>query len=181
MEMLQPMVDRACELNEQFARDGREAVIRYLRMNPMHPVADEQSVDVIVEMPPYGDAGFWSNDILKPIYSAIEQRLGKLMPVGHLFCTPQELQDPANCEGVPVPERVESLRGDTRHLTLSVDKALADQAQTVADAQSTTLSSVMRTALAEHVQRRRRDPHFQTLLQRNVEHHHELLDILADR
>ena len=68
---------------------------------------------------------------------------------------------------------------DTKNLTLRIDRALADQARTVADVQGSTVSDVIRDALAEHVERRRRDPEFQALLQRNLERHQELLNMLA--
>lgn len=69
---------------------------------------------------------------------------------------------------------------DTKNLTLRIDRALADQARTVADVEGSTVSDVIRDALTEHVERRRRDPEFQALLQRNLERHQELLNMLAD-
>ena len=69
---------------------------------------------------------------------------------------------------------------DTKNLTLRMDRALADQARTVADVEGSTVSDVIRDALAEHVERRRKDPEFQALLRRNLERHQELLNMLAD-
>ena len=69
---------------------------------------------------------------------------------------------------------------DTKNLTLRIDRALADQARTVADIEGSTVSDVIRDALTAHVERRRRDPEFQALLRRNLERHQELLNMLAD-
>lgn len=69
---------------------------------------------------------------------------------------------------------------DTKNLTLRIDRALADRARTVADVEGSTVSDVIRDALAEHVERRRQDPEFQALLRRNLERHQELLNMLAD-
>lgn len=69
---------------------------------------------------------------------------------------------------------------DTKNLTLRIDRALADQARTVADVEGSTVSDVIRDALTEHVERRRRNPEFQALLRRNLERHQELLNMLAN-
>ena len=42
------------------------------------------------------------------------------------------------------------------------------------------MSSAIHHLLAEHVERRRRDPEFQAMLQRNLQRHEELLSMLAD-
>ena len=71
-------------------------------------------------------------------------------------------------------------REDTKSLTLRIDRTLADQARAVAEIAGSTVSDVIRNALAEHVERRRKDPEFQMLLRRNLERHQELLNMLAD-
>lgn len=71
-------------------------------------------------------------------------------------------------------------QADTKNLTLRIDRTLADQARIVADVYGSTVSDVIRDALAEHVERRRKDPEFQALLRRNLERHQELLHMLAD-
>ena len=50
----------------------------------------------------------------------------------------------------------------------------------VSTLEGATVSSVIRDLLAEHVERRRRDPEFQAMLQRNLQRHEELLSMLAD-
>lgn len=71
-------------------------------------------------------------------------------------------------------------RGDTKSLTLRIDEALAARVRAIAEVEDTTVSDVIRDALAEHVERRRRDPEFQALLKRNLQRHKELLSMLAD-
>ena len=69
---------------------------------------------------------------------------------------------------------------DTKSMTLRMNERLADKVQTIAEVEGTTVSNVIRDALAEHVERRRRDPEFQAMLQRNLQRHQELLNMLAD-
>ena len=71
-------------------------------------------------------------------------------------------------------------QGDTKSMTLRIDEALAERVRTIAEVEETTVSDVIRDALAEHVERRRRDPEFQTMLRRNLRRHEELLSMLAD-
>ena len=71
-------------------------------------------------------------------------------------------------------------QGGTTSMTLRIDEALAAKVRTVAEVEDTTVSDVIRGALAEHVERRRRDPEFQTMLKRNLRRHEELLNLLAD-
>ena len=71
-------------------------------------------------------------------------------------------------------------QGDTKSMTLRIDEALAEKVRTIAGVEETTVSAVIRDALAEHVERRRRDPEFQTMLKRNLRRHEELLSMLAD-
>ncbi|MDE2715830.1 MAG: ribbon-helix-helix protein, CopG family [Chloroflexota bacterium] len=71
-------------------------------------------------------------------------------------------------------------RGDTKSLTLRIDEALAARVRAIAEVEDTTVSDVIRDALAAHVERRRRDPEFQALLKRNLQRHKELLSMLAD-
>ena len=69
---------------------------------------------------------------------------------------------------------------DTKNMTLRMDERLAEKVQTIADVEGMTVSDVIRDALAEHVERRRRDPEFQAMLQRNLQRHQQLLNMLAD-
>ena len=69
---------------------------------------------------------------------------------------------------------------DTKSLVLRINRTLADQARAIAEVEDSTVTDVIRDALAEHVERRRRDPEFQALLRRNLERHQELLSMLAD-
>ena len=71
-------------------------------------------------------------------------------------------------------------QGDTKSMTLRIDENLAERVRTIAEVEDTTVSDVIRDALAEHVERRRRDPEFQAMLERNLRRHEELLSLLAD-
>jgi len=73
-----------------------------------------------------------------------------------------------------------ALTEETKSMTLRISEDLADQTRAVAEVEGTTVSDVIREALAEHVERRRRDPAFQKMLKRNLERHQKLLDMLAD-
>lgn len=63
---------------------------------------------------------------------------------------------------------------------MRIDDALAEKVRTISGVEEATVSDVSRDALAEHVERRRRDPEFQTMLKRNLRRHEELLSMLAD-
>ncbi len=69
---------------------------------------------------------------------------------------------------------------NTKSMTLRIDENLAEKVRSVAEVEETTVSDVIRDALSEHVERRRRDPEFQAMLKRNLRRHKELLSMLAD-
>ena len=69
---------------------------------------------------------------------------------------------------------------NTKSMTLRIDENLAKKVRSVAEVEETTVSDVIRDALSEHVERRRRDPEFQAMLKRNLRRHKELLSMLAD-
>lgn len=65
-------------------------------------------------------------------------------------------------------------------MTLRLDESLADNVQAIAEIEGSSVSDVIRDALAQHIERRRTDPVFQHQLKRNLERHAELLRMLAD-
>ena len=71
-------------------------------------------------------------------------------------------------------------QGDTKSMTMRIDETLAQRVRTIAEVEETSVSDVIRDALAEHVERRRSDPEFQAMLKRNLQRHEELLSMLAD-
>ena len=71
-------------------------------------------------------------------------------------------------------------QGDTKSMTLRIDENLAERVRTIAEVEESSVSDVIRGAIAEHVERRRRDPEFQAMLKRNLRRHEELLSMLAD-
>jgi predicted transcriptional regulator len=69
---------------------------------------------------------------------------------------------------------------EKKNMTLRMDETLADSVQAIAEVEGTTATDVIRTAISEHVDRRKADPEFQKLLKRNMERHAQLLSMLAD-
>jgi hypothetical protein len=66
----------------------------------------------------------------------------------------------------------------TENILLRLDPALAEQIRALAEVEGSTVSEVMRTALANHVERRRRDPEFGKLLKANLSRHRRVLSQL---
>ncbi len=69
---------------------------------------------------------------------------------------------------------------DMKNMTLRMDETLAENVQAIAEVEGSTVSDVIRSAISDHVDRRKADPEFQKLLKRNMERHAELLSMLAD-
>lgn len=69
---------------------------------------------------------------------------------------------------------------EIKNMTLRMDETLADSVQAIAEVEGTTVTDVIRTAISEHVDRRKADPEFKKMLQRNMERHAQLLSMLAD-
>jgi len=67
----------------------------------------------------------------------------------------------------------------TKHLTVRLPDELAADAEAVARAEGTSLNETIRGALAEAVERRRKDPDFKRRLRQIVEQDRELLERLA--
>lgn len=69
---------------------------------------------------------------------------------------------------------------EMKNMTLRMDETLADSVQAIAEVEGTTATDVIRTAISEHVDRRKADPEFKKMLKRNMERHAQLLSMLAD-
>ena len=69
---------------------------------------------------------------------------------------------------------------EIKNMTLRMDETLADSVQAIAEVEGTTVTDVIRTAIGEHVDRRKADPEFKKMLKRNMERHAQLLSMLAD-
>jgi predicted transcriptional regulator len=67
-----------------------------------------------------------------------------------------------------------------KNMTLRIDETLADSVQAIAEVEDASVTDVIRTAISEHVDRRKADPQFQKMLKRNMERHAQLLSMLAD-
>ena len=69
---------------------------------------------------------------------------------------------------------------EIKNMTLRMDESLAESVQAIAEVEGTTATDVIRTAISDHVDRRKADPEFQKMLKRNMERHAQLLSMLAD-
>jgi predicted transcriptional regulator len=67
-----------------------------------------------------------------------------------------------------------------KNMTLRLDRELADRIQAIAEVEGQSVTTVVRTAIADHVEQRRRDPQFQRLLAESMQKHSKLLELLAD-
>ena len=70
--------------------------------------------------------------------------------------------------------------GDTKNVLLRLDPELAEHLRVVAEVEGRTVSDVAREAIAELVDKRRRDKRFLRKLDDNVARHGELLRALRD-
>jgi predicted transcriptional regulator len=69
---------------------------------------------------------------------------------------------------------------DTKNVLLRLDPELAENLRTVAEVEGRSVSDVAREAIAELVDKRRRDKRFLRKLDDNVTRHAELLRALRD-
>jgi hypothetical protein len=67
----------------------------------------------------------------------------------------------------------------TKNLTVRLDQDLAADTEALARADGMSLNETVKRALAEAVERRRRDPKFKARLRRIIEEDRELLERLA--
>ena len=67
----------------------------------------------------------------------------------------------------------------TKNLTVRLPDDLAADAEAVARAEGTSLNETIKDALAEAIERRRKDPHFKKRLRDIVRQDQELLERLA--
>lgn len=68
----------------------------------------------------------------------------------------------------------------TKNMVLRLDPELAERLQLVAEVEGRTVSDVARQAIAELVERRRKDRRFLRLLDDNLSRHAEALRLLRD-
>lgn len=72
------------------------------------------------------------------------------------------------------------MAGDTKNVLLRLDPDVAEQLSAIAEVEGRAVSAVMRDALAEHIDRRRRDPAFRRLMRQSLKRHARLLAALED-
>jgi predicted transcriptional regulator len=68
----------------------------------------------------------------------------------------------------------------TKKLLLRLDAELAERLQTVAEVEGRSVSDVVREAIADLVERRRKDKRFIRLLEENLARHRRVLQALRD-
>jgi predicted transcriptional regulator len=79
-----------------------------------------------------------------------------------------------------MPTESDIPRGGTKNMVLRLDPALAERLQVVADAEGRSVSDVIREAIGELIERRRRDKDFIRLLEDNLARHERVLRALRD-
>ena len=70
--------------------------------------------------------------------------------------------------------------GSTKNLLLRLDPDLAERLQTIAEVEGRSVSEVVREAIAELVEQRRRDKRFLRLLDENLARHREAIELFRD-
>jgi predicted transcriptional regulator len=70
--------------------------------------------------------------------------------------------------------------GSTKNMLLRLDPDLARRLQVVADVEGRAVSDVVREAIAQLVEQRRRDKHFLALLDDNLARHQQAIELLRD-
>jgi predicted transcriptional regulator len=70
--------------------------------------------------------------------------------------------------------------GGTKNMMLRLDPELAERLHAVAEAEGRSVSDVARQAIAELIERKRKDKRFIRLLEENLARHDRLLRMLAD-
>jgi predicted DNA-binding protein len=70
--------------------------------------------------------------------------------------------------------------GSTKNLLLRLDPDLAERLQTVAEVEGRSVSDVVREAITELVEQRRRDKRFLRLLDDSLARHQDALRLLRD-
>ena len=70
--------------------------------------------------------------------------------------------------------------GATKNLLLRLDPHLAERLQVVAEVEGRSVSDVVREAIANLVEQRRKDKRFLALLDDNLARHQQALELLRD-
>jgi predicted transcriptional regulator len=68
--------------------------------------------------------------------------------------------------------------GSTKNLLLRLDPNLAERLEVVAEVEGRSVSDIVREAIANLVDQRRRDKRFVKLLEENLAHHQRVLELL---
>lgn len=79
-----------------------------------------------------------------------------------------------------MPDTGEGVSSKTKAMTLRLATELHERLAAVAEVEGEPIAEVVRRAVADHVERRRRDPAFQAKLEATVRQHRRLLDLLGE-
>ena len=69
---------------------------------------------------------------------------------------------------------------DSKAMTLRLPSELHQRLAAVAEVEGEPIAEVVRRAVSDHVERRRRDPDFRTKLEATMRQHRRLLDLLGE-
>jgi predicted DNA-binding protein len=78
------------------------------------------------------------------------------------------------------PNEEDGVSTETKAMTLRLATGLHERLAAVAEVEGEPIAEVVRQAVADHVERRRRDPDFQAKLEATVRQHRRLLDLLGE-
>ncbi len=78
------------------------------------------------------------------------------------------------------PNMGDEVSSDTKAMTLRLATDLHERLAAVAEVEGEPIAEVVRRAVSDHVERRRRDPDFQAKLEATVRQHRRLLDLVGE-
>jgi predicted DNA-binding protein len=86
------------------------------------------------------------------------------------------------CHGVVTPEQNEETEraGGSKAMTLRLPEALHERLAAVAEVEGDPIAEVVRRAVSDHVDQRRRDPEFRAKLEDTLRRRQRLLDLLGE-
>lgn len=79
-----------------------------------------------------------------------------------------------------MPNEKDGVSTETKAMTLRLATDLHERLAAVAEVEGEPIAEVVRRAVVDHVERRRRDPAFQAKLEATVRQHRRLLDLLGE-
>jgi predicted DNA-binding protein len=86
------------------------------------------------------------------------------------------------CHGGVTPERNDETEqgGGSKAMTLRLPEALHERLAAVAEVEGDPIAEVVRRAVSDHVDQRRRDPEFRAKVEETLRRRQRLLDLLGE-